>query len=156
MERWPSGRRRTPGKCVGGWPSPGFESLSLRHIYLTAFATLKHAAARAVCPVSSSTAYSNLELPHSFPACSSWYCSTCWRIRLFVECRFGWFAKRFVLLACIKTGKGGIIRRPIVQRFKNCIGDPKWIRTTGLKIRNLALYPAELWGQLFLRPNSKF
>ena len=31
-ERWPSGRRRTPGKCVGGKPSPGFESLSLRHI----------------------------------------------------------------------------------------------------------------------------
>ena len=30
-ERWPSGRRRTPGKCVGGEPSPGFESLSLRH-----------------------------------------------------------------------------------------------------------------------------
>ena len=29
-ERWPSGRRRTPGKCVGGEPSPGFESLSLR------------------------------------------------------------------------------------------------------------------------------
>ena len=31
-ERWPSGRRRTPGKCVGGKPSPGFESLSLRHL----------------------------------------------------------------------------------------------------------------------------
>jgi hypothetical protein len=30
-ERWPSGRRRTPGKCVGGEPSRGFESLSLRH-----------------------------------------------------------------------------------------------------------------------------
>src|SRR5690606_21809791 len=30
-ERWPSGRRRTPGKCVGGEPSQGFESLSLRH-----------------------------------------------------------------------------------------------------------------------------
>ena len=30
LERWPSGRRRTPGKCVGGKPSPGFESLSLR------------------------------------------------------------------------------------------------------------------------------
>jgi hypothetical protein len=29
-ERWPSGRRRTPGKCVGGKPSRGFESLSLR------------------------------------------------------------------------------------------------------------------------------
>src|SRR5690606_14723343 len=29
-ERWPSGRRRTPGKCVGGEPSQGFESLSLR------------------------------------------------------------------------------------------------------------------------------
>ena len=27
-ERWPSGRRRTPGKCVGGKPSRGFESLS--------------------------------------------------------------------------------------------------------------------------------
>ena len=23
-------------------------------------------------------------------------------------------------------------------------GDPEWIRTTGLKIRNFALYPAEL------------
>jgi misacylated tRNA(Ala) deacylase len=31
-ERWPSGRRRTPGTRVGGKPSPGFESLSLRHI----------------------------------------------------------------------------------------------------------------------------
>src|SRR5690606_34282585 len=31
-ERWPSGRRRTPGKCVGGEPSQGFESLSLRHL----------------------------------------------------------------------------------------------------------------------------
>ena len=31
-ERWPSGRRRTPGKCVGGKPSRGFESLSLRHL----------------------------------------------------------------------------------------------------------------------------
>ncbi len=31
-DRWPSGRRRTPGKCVGGQPSPGFESLSVRHI----------------------------------------------------------------------------------------------------------------------------
>ena len=30
LERWPSGRRRTPGKCVGGEPSRGFESLSLR------------------------------------------------------------------------------------------------------------------------------
>ena len=30
-DRWPSGRRRTPGKCVGGEPSPGFESLSIRH-----------------------------------------------------------------------------------------------------------------------------
>ena len=30
LERWPSGRRRTPGKCVGGKPSRGFESLSLR------------------------------------------------------------------------------------------------------------------------------
>jgi hypothetical protein len=27
------------------------------------------------------------------------------------------------------------------------IGDPNWIRTSGLKIRNLALYPAELWDQ---------
>ena len=33
-ERWPSGRRRTPGKCVDGRPSPGFESLSLRHIQI--------------------------------------------------------------------------------------------------------------------------
>ena len=30
LERWPSGRWRTPGKCVGGEPSRGFESLSLR------------------------------------------------------------------------------------------------------------------------------
>lgn len=29
-DRWPSGRRRTPGKCVGGEPSRGFESLSVR------------------------------------------------------------------------------------------------------------------------------
>lgn len=29
-ERWPSGRRRTPGTRVGGKPPPGFESLSLR------------------------------------------------------------------------------------------------------------------------------
>ena len=34
MERWPSGRRRTPGKCVGGEPSRGFESLPLRHLTL--------------------------------------------------------------------------------------------------------------------------
>ena len=33
-DRWPSGRRRTPGKCVGGEPSPGFESLSIRHLHL--------------------------------------------------------------------------------------------------------------------------
>jgi hypothetical protein len=33
-ERWPSGRRRTPGTRVGGKPSPGFESLSLRHIQI--------------------------------------------------------------------------------------------------------------------------
>ena len=33
-DRWPSGRRRTPGKCVGGRPSPGFESLSVRHLHL--------------------------------------------------------------------------------------------------------------------------
>ena len=31
MERWQSGRMRTLGKRVGGQPSPGFESLSLRH-----------------------------------------------------------------------------------------------------------------------------
>ena len=31
MERWPSGLRRTPGKCVGVKASRGFESLSLRH-----------------------------------------------------------------------------------------------------------------------------
>ena len=30
-ERWQSGRMRTLGKRVGGQPSPGFESLSLRH-----------------------------------------------------------------------------------------------------------------------------
>src|SRR5215475_3353500 len=29
-ERWPSGRRRTPGTRVGGQPSRGFESLPLR------------------------------------------------------------------------------------------------------------------------------
>src|SRR6056297_2097959 len=34
-ERWPSGRRRTPGTRVGGKPSPGFESLSLRHFVHT-------------------------------------------------------------------------------------------------------------------------
>ena len=31
-DSWPSGRRRTPGKCVGGEPSRGFESLTVRHI----------------------------------------------------------------------------------------------------------------------------
>jgi hypothetical protein len=30
-DRWPSGRRRAPGKCVGGRPSRGFESLPVRH-----------------------------------------------------------------------------------------------------------------------------
>ena len=30
MERWPSGLRRTPGKCVEVKASRGFESLSLR------------------------------------------------------------------------------------------------------------------------------
>ena len=44
-ERWPSGRRRTPGTRVGGKPPPGFESLSLRHFRvlideLIAFATI--------------------------------------------------------------------------------------------------------------------
>ena len=33
-DSWPSGRRRTPGKCVGGEPSRGFESLTVRHIAL--------------------------------------------------------------------------------------------------------------------------
>ena len=32
MERWPSGLRRTPGKCVEVKASRGFESLSLRHV----------------------------------------------------------------------------------------------------------------------------
>ena len=32
MERWPSGLRRTPGKCVEMKVSRGFESLSLRHV----------------------------------------------------------------------------------------------------------------------------
>ena len=32
MERWPSGLRRTPGKCVGVKASRGFESLSLRQM----------------------------------------------------------------------------------------------------------------------------
>jgi hypothetical protein len=31
-DSWPSGRRRTPGKCVGGEPSRGFESLTVRHL----------------------------------------------------------------------------------------------------------------------------
>jgi hypothetical protein len=30
-EGWPSGRRRTPGKCVCGKPYRGFESRPLRH-----------------------------------------------------------------------------------------------------------------------------
>ena len=30
-ETWPSGRRRSPAKGVGGKPSRGFESLRLRH-----------------------------------------------------------------------------------------------------------------------------
>ena len=34
-ERWPSGRWRTLGKRVGGEPSPGFESLSLRQLVLS-------------------------------------------------------------------------------------------------------------------------
>ena len=38
-ERWPSGRRRTPGTRVGGKPSPGFESLSLRQPH---FVKLRH------------------------------------------------------------------------------------------------------------------
>ncbi len=33
-ERWPSGRRRSPAKGVGGQPSRGFESLPLRHFLL--------------------------------------------------------------------------------------------------------------------------
>ena len=37
MERWPSGLRRTPGKCVGVKASRGFESLSLRHIFNITF-----------------------------------------------------------------------------------------------------------------------
>jgi hypothetical protein len=32
-EGWPSGRRRTPGKCVYGKPYRGFESRPLRHSY---------------------------------------------------------------------------------------------------------------------------
>ena len=32
LEGWPSGRRRTPGKCVYGKPYRGFESRPLRHI----------------------------------------------------------------------------------------------------------------------------
>ena len=31
LEGWPSGRRRTPGKCVYGKPYRGFESRPLRH-----------------------------------------------------------------------------------------------------------------------------
>ena len=37
MERWPSGLRRTPGKCVGVKASRGFESLSLRHVFNITF-----------------------------------------------------------------------------------------------------------------------
>ena len=33
MERWPSGLRRTLGKCVYFYKYPGFESLSLRQKY---------------------------------------------------------------------------------------------------------------------------
>ena len=36
-ERWPSGRWRTPGKCVDVNASPGFESLSLRHSQIQSF-----------------------------------------------------------------------------------------------------------------------
>ena len=32
-ETWPSGRRRSPAKGVGGKPSRGFESLRLRHLF---------------------------------------------------------------------------------------------------------------------------
>lgn len=31
VERWPSGRRRTPGKCVSGKLDHGFKSHPLRH-----------------------------------------------------------------------------------------------------------------------------
>src|SRR5262249_3930336 len=46
-ERWPSGRRRTPGTRVGGQPSRGFESLPLRQSMLkinilVAFMKLPH------------------------------------------------------------------------------------------------------------------
>ena len=37
MEMWPSGRRRSPAKGVGGKPSRGFESLRLRHLTLCPF-----------------------------------------------------------------------------------------------------------------------
>ena len=33
-----------------------------------------------------------------------------------------------------------------------CDGDPDWIRTSGLKIRNLALYPTELRDQHYQSP----
>ncbi len=36
-ERWPSGLRRTPGKCVGAKVSRRFESCPLRQYYLTVF-----------------------------------------------------------------------------------------------------------------------
>ena len=39
-------------------------------------------------------------------------------------------------------------KRDECVRYGPCVlGDPKWIRTTGLRIRNPALYPAELWGR---------
>ena len=36
-ETWPSGRRRSPAKGVGGKPSRGFESLRLRHPHFFSF-----------------------------------------------------------------------------------------------------------------------
>ena len=39
-ERWPSGRRRTPGTRVGGQPSRGFKSHPLRHSPLVSKALL--------------------------------------------------------------------------------------------------------------------
>ena len=49
-ERWPSGRRRTPGKCVGGEPSRGFESLSLRQTRFPCCAARFPAARPSRCP----------------------------------------------------------------------------------------------------------
>ena len=37
VDRWPSGRRRSPAKGVGGKPPRGFESLPVRHQNLLSY-----------------------------------------------------------------------------------------------------------------------